>query len=565
MMPPKGNMRKKLPDPLPEGLILTDSEKKQWKLGKIIGKGGFGLIHLASHATERNVGDDAVYVIKVEHQDNGPLFTELKFYQRAAKSEHIKKWMKDHQLSFLGIPTYWGSGLAEHNGKRFMVLDRLGTDLQKVMEANRNRLSKATVLKIGSQLLDVLEFIHEHEYIHGDIKSANLLLGFRNYKEIYLADYGLAFRYHPNGSHKQYEENPKKGHNGTIEFTSIDAHKGVAPSRRGDLEILGYCMLQWLCGKLPWEQSLKDPIAVQGAKIKLMENLPTSVNQCFPSGCESSEIINYLSYVSTLKYEERPHYQKLHNILLNNLEASRSKYKDLSGLEYTDSLLLFDTENFENIRPIQNTAVRRPKPTRHTVPAQISIKEKSNTSHNFEHPAPLRLRDRKLEVTMTVQNKARITGPIEPSMASQVRDRKPEVTKTVQNKARIMDPTESSIRPQVRDRKPEVTMIVHNKARMTGPIEPSMVSQVRDRKPEVTMTVQNKARITGPIEPSMASQVRDRKPEVTKTVQNKERVIGPTVPSKVPQDQIRIESDIFHYGSAVCVLISLIILVLLFF
>ncbi|XP_078413046.1 serine/threonine-protein kinase VRK1-like isoform X3 [Cetorhinus maximus] len=495
MMPPKGNMRKKLPDPLPEGLILMDSEKKQWKLGKIIGKGGCGLIHL------------------------------------------VKKWMKDHQLSFLGIPTYWGSGLVEHNGKsyRFMVLDRLGVDLQKLMEASRNRLSKATVLKIGSQLLDVLEFIHEHEYIHGDIKSANLLLGLRNYKEIYLADYGLAFRYYPNGSHKQYKENPKKGHNGTIEFTSIDAHKGVAPSRRGDLEILGYCMLQWLCGKLPWEQSLKDPIAVQEAKIKLMENLPTSVNQCFPSGCESSEIINYLSYVSTLKYEERPHYQKLHNILLNSLEASRSKYKDLSGLEYTDSLHLFDTENFENIRPIQNIAVRRPKPTRHTVPEQISTKEKSNTSHNFEHPAPLRFRDRKPEVTMTVQNKARIMGP-----------------------------TESSIRPQVRDRKPEVTMTVQNKARITGPIEPSMVSQVRDRKPEVSMTVQNKARITGPIEPSMAFQIRDRKPEVTKTVQNKERVIGPTVPSILPQDQNQIKSDIFCYGTAVCVLIPLIIFVLFF-
>lgn len=42
----------------------------------------------------------------------------------------------------------------------------------------------------------------------------------------------------------------------------------LAPSRRGDLEILGYCMLQWLCGKLPWEQNLKDPVAVQTAKTR---------------------------------------------------------------------------------------------------------------------------------------------------------------------------------------------------------------------------------------------------------------------------------------------------------
>lgn len=45
--------------------------------------------------------------------------------------------------------------------------------------------------------------------------------------QVYLADYGLSYRYSPNGEHKQYSENPKKGHNGTIEYTSIDAHKGV--------------------------------------------------------------------------------------------------------------------------------------------------------------------------------------------------------------------------------------------------------------------------------------------------------------------------------------------------
>jgi len=42
--------------------------------------------------------------------------------------------------------------------------------------------------------------------------------------QVYLADYGLCYRYCPNGNHKQYQENPRKGHNGTIEFTSVDAH-----------------------------------------------------------------------------------------------------------------------------------------------------------------------------------------------------------------------------------------------------------------------------------------------------------------------------------------------------
>lgn len=42
----------------------------------------------------------------------------------------------------------------------------------------------------------------------------------------------------------------------------------VAPSRRGDLEILGYCMIQWLSGRLPWEDNLKDPNYVRDCKIR---------------------------------------------------------------------------------------------------------------------------------------------------------------------------------------------------------------------------------------------------------------------------------------------------------
>ena len=42
----------------------------------------------------------------------------------------------------------------------------------------------------------------------------------------------------------------------------------TAPSRRGDLEILGYCVLQWLSGKLPWEDKLNDKEYVKAQKIK---------------------------------------------------------------------------------------------------------------------------------------------------------------------------------------------------------------------------------------------------------------------------------------------------------
>lgn len=71
--------------------------------------------------------------------------------------------------------------------------------------------------------LDVLEYIHSKSYVHADIKGANLLLGLnKGYEnQVYLVDFGLAARYP-----SEFKPNPKKAHNGTIEYTSRDAHVG---------------------------------------------------------------------------------------------------------------------------------------------------------------------------------------------------------------------------------------------------------------------------------------------------------------------------------------------------
>ncbi|XP_030345450.1 serine/threonine-protein kinase VRK2 isoform X2 [Strigops habroptila] len=356
-MPPKDRGKGKLPVPLPRDMILKDTEGKVWRLGSQIGQGGFGLIYLASPQTHVPVEDDAVHVIKVEYLENGPLFSELKFYQRAAKQEQIRKWMNLKKIRCLGIPVFWGSGLAEHKGKsyRFMVMERLGEDLQRIFEDCGSRFKKETVLQLGARMLDTLEYIHENEYVHGDIKAANLLLGYTNPHEVYLADYGLSYRYCPNGNHKQYQENPRKGHNGTIEFTSVDAHKGVAPSRRGDLEILGYCMLQWLCGKLPWEQNLKDPVAVQAAKTRLMDELPDSVMEWDSSGGSCRELSKFLACVYGLAYDEKPKYQVLKKILLDGLESSGIRYD--GPLEFSTAAC---TRN--HTAPKVPKQVRLPKP-----------------------------------------------------------------------------------------------------------------------------------------------------------------------------------------------------------
>ncbi|XP_048790973.1 serine/threonine-protein kinase VRK2 isoform X2 [Lagopus muta] len=405
-MPPKERGRGKLPVPLPRDMILKDTEGKTWRLGSQIGQGGFGLIYLASPHIHVPVEDDATHVIKVEYLENGPLFSELKFYQRAAKQEQIRKWMNLKKIRCLGIPVFWGSGLAEHKGKsyRFMVMERLGEDLQRIFQDCGSRFKKETVLQLGARMLDTLEYIHENEYVHADIKAANLLLGYTNSREVYLADYGLSYRYCPNGNHKQYQENPRKGHNGTIEFTSIDAHKGVAPSRRGDLEILGYCMLQWLCGKLPWEHNLKDPVAVQAAKTKLMDELPHSVMEWNSSGSSCSELSKFLVCVYGLAYDEKPKYQELKKILLDGLKRS--------GIPY-DGPLEFSTAGCaQNHCAAKASKARLPKPM--PKPAQQKQEKMESEENICQNKARTRARGRLLQDEEKPSNLHRTIPQTEP-------------------------------------------------------------------------------------------------------------------------------------------------------
>ncbi|XP_030575076.1 serine/threonine-protein kinase VRK1 [Archocentrus centrarchus] len=342
-MPPKAKAagksrapaKRKLAEEFPPGEVLRDTQKKEWKLGAPIGQGGFGVIYLAEENSAKSVGADARYVIKVEPIDNGPLFCELAFYMRAAKPDLIQTWMKSKKQKNLGVPRYWGSGRHERGGKsyRFMVIDRLGTDLQKKFEECGRRFPRKLVLQLGLRLLDILEYIHEHEYVHADIKASNLMLSHSDPNQVYLVDYGLAYRYAPDGLPKEYKEDPKKCHDGTIEFTSIDSHKGVSASRRSDLEILSYCMVQWLCGRLPWEDKLQDPLYVRDSKIWSKENITEFMTKCFPSQDKPDEIQQFMEKINSLGYTAKPPYDKLRLILQAGLTTIG--VKDDGKLEFT--------------------------------------------------------------------------------------------------------------------------------------------------------------------------------------------------------------------------------------
>jgi len=321
----------KLAEQFPKGSVLKDLFKKEWVLGDVVGQGGFGLIYLAS---EKDSKSD--HVIKIEPKNNGPLFCEMQYYQRVAKADLIKTFTASHKLQYLALPPFMGTGSYEFKkvDYRFLVMPRLGTDLQKLLVESGGTFKPEVVFSVGLRVLDALQFMHVNEYVHADVKAANILQGYKQGKcvttQVYLVDYGLAYRYVVDGVHKPYKEDPRKAHDGTIEFTSRDAHKGVSPSRRADLEILGYCLLQWLCGKLPWEDKLGDPQYVAQGKERLMSSVSTAVPSCFKdnsnsNSAHSTTMTKFLSHVSSLKYDQAPDYTKIKGWLKEGLAKAGVK------------------------------------------------------------------------------------------------------------------------------------------------------------------------------------------------------------------------------------------------
>jgi casein kinase 1 len=141
--------------------------------------------------------------------------------------------------------------------------------------------------------------------LHRDIKPDNFLIGAgKRASKIYVIDFGLAKRYiQRDGKHIPYKEN--KNLTGTARYASINTHIGIEQGRRDDLESLGYVLMYFLRGNLPW-QNLKANNKKEKYERIMEKKLGTSIESLckgFPT-----EFTKYLAYCRNLRFDEKPDY-----------------------------------------------------------------------------------------------------------------------------------------------------------------------------------------------------------------------------------------------------------------
>lgn len=268
------------------------NDLSNYEIIKKIGTGAFGVVY---KAIDKNTNE--LVAIKVE---------ELKKSSRLDFEYRIYKEINDN----VGFPEIYDFRKTKKN--YICIMECLGPSLEDLLDFCGKKFSLKTTLMIGIQILNRIESIHNAGIIHRDIKPDNFLIGIgKNKSRIYLIDFGLSKRYILEGQHIEYSTD--KSFTGSFRYSSIRNHRGIEQSRRDDLESIGYMLIFFLKGTLPWQGldgSTKEKRSSNIFKVKYDTSLIDLCNDI------PREFLLYMKYCRLLKFKQKPDYDLLRNLFI---------------------------------------------------------------------------------------------------------------------------------------------------------------------------------------------------------------------------------------------------------
>jgi len=271
-----------------DGLIIAN----KYKLGRKLGSGSFGDIY---HGTHLQTGEEVAVKLEKAKTKHPQLHYETKLYRL---------------IQGVGIPRVHCSGT--EGDFNVMVMDLLGHSLEDLFNMCNRKFSLKTALVLADQMLVRVELLHSKSFVHRDIKPDNFLIGTGKKRNLVnMIDFGLAKMYRDLKTHKHISYKGNKLLTGTARYASVNTHLGIEQGRRDDIESLGYVLMYFLRGSLPW-QGLHATNKKHKYDLISEKKMSTPVEvlcQGFPQ-----EFTIYLNYARSLRFDDEPDYAYLRKL-----------------------------------------------------------------------------------------------------------------------------------------------------------------------------------------------------------------------------------------------------------